>query len=561
MSSMLNKGDKLAVILSRRGVTGWSRFKTHNFSLLSTSGASSLLFRQPQLSSPSPFSLPKRRSSFKKGVFQEEFYEVENEELECDAPSELSFPTNTSLLLAQREDQTTTVQEKRTVALRRKEKGNEHNDEQFAFEIADLPTKLQTSGLHVSSLTDPKLRVVEQRVIQPTNRLVGRTVSVRRNEKESIVGTLVGALQDGTLLIQHQNEDKVSLCKNPESITVEDVSDVPNMTFSASPVLRGNALTSQEGPHDINLLYPTTGFNWSAAYTVLLLSENEARLSGSCNISNSTGKSFQGAAVTLLSEETAIAEFASKYTHCTSSWAKFKGHAERFSHQRPIAYIVPRPLSLPDGQTTQVPLLNASRYAKPLLRRQHFPEEQTPIQKVIKLQTNISSSSSSSPASLPFGVVSILQQNAAMPPLSSASDIYLPLHEPYPHIVGRREQLHFELDDEDEDCNRLTEKISIKLTNKSMAKEEEVVVEEAMYRWNKFRVENMSHPPAVRGDEENPTFVWKIKVKPASTEELVYTVTYVGLPAKANSYANSSISKKVVRKGRSILWALFVLFV
>lgn len=222
--------------------------------------------------------------------------------------------------------------------------------------LGELPSQLIPSSVHLEGL-EGELEILEQEFsYEPLSksalleRFIGKEIEVR-DGGSLYRGTLLG-LDGGAIL-----EDRagyVQIIKDPDGYTLPALPE-----FATEPTLLWLISGEFPGEQRVSLSYLTHGLSWETSYTAVL-DEEEMALRSWVTIANSSGLSYEDAALRLVAGEPhRVATREAGYAKAMMAEAAPPGFVEEAAFEYHL-YTLPRPATIADGQSKQLSFISAS---------------------------------------------------------------------------------------------------------------------------------------------------------------------------------------------------------
>jgi hypothetical protein len=412
--------------------------------------------------------------------------------------------------------------------------------------ITGIASTVDPATVQLRSITDPGgVTVSEQRFVPGATtpdeilaRHVGDPVTVV-TPKGDVAGVL-RSLDPQTLVLEVGTGDQRRLQMMRRDGYVLDIKLPPGKPVD-KPSLVWRLATKKPGKHTVEVTYRADGLVWSADY--LAIFDEAARtidFSAWATLRNSTGTSFDGAELTLVSGGNALpAAMINPYLPYAN--------APRQTTP-PVRFTVPTPIHVGNGESVQVELM-APRIgvkARPVVTYEAVPTaeqlalsyQQYPANDCTMLAQTAAGTGRAEVAvevdipggkQLPEGRVRVFKRSAKTPDrLEVLGEDQLRANN---SVARVRLAAHTELTGErkttctvDERARTLTEKVEVKVENKGK-QPLEAVVREVMWRYSVWRID--PHDESVKGTKAGAqTQEYRINVAAGSKKSVTYTVVY-----------------------------------
>ncbi len=379
--------------------------------------------------------------------------------------------------------------------------------------IAGVASTLDPASVQIRDLTDATTTLVEQRF---TPGAATPTALIARHVGESVTaitpkGDISGVLRsvDAQAIVIEVGAGDQRRLQVLRRDYVQDLR-LPPGTDRGSLALR--LATKTLGKHQLELSYRATGMQWTADYLAVLDEAGSALdFSAWASIKNTTGASFESADVTLVD-----------------------------GGKSPARYVIAQPVKLLAGQQVQVPLVAAQRKAtaKTVVLYEAIPDLSAGFQGYANTdcaQYNANTGPGTAEIAvevevptkepLPPGRVRMFKRKGdrvevvSEEPLRSRAGAARIRLDRSTDVVGDRKAVTCT---NDEKARTLTERIEIKLENKSK-RALDVVVREFAWRWTLFRIDVEDQKSAKGGAQ---TFEYRVALPPGGKRTVGYTLVY-----------------------------------
>lgn len=395
--------------------------------------------------------------------------------------------------------------------------------------IGGVAATVDPASVQLRDRTDPATTIAEQRFVRgattPTEilqRHIGDAVTV-----VTVKGDLAGVLRsvdEATLVLEVGAGAERRLQVLRRDGYVQDVRLPPGSGVDR-PSLVWRLATKKPGRHEIELAYRADGMSWSADY-LAVLDEAGASVDFSAwaTVKNTSGATFDGAELTLVSGGP------------TSAAASVRGAPA----PAPVHYTIAAPVHLGSGQTVQVELVPAKQAAKartvvtyeampdPSLGFQAYPNTDCNQfngvgmgngRAEIAIELDVPGKEA-----LPDGRVRMFRRRGerlevvSEEPLRASPGLARMRVAPHTEIVGERKALACTYD---ERAHTITEKVEVKVENKSK-REAQIVVREFAWRWPMWRLDGED----AKSTRAGQALEYRFAVPPAGKKTLTYSLVY-----------------------------------
>lgn len=379
--------------------------------------------------------------------------------------------------------------------------------------IAGVASTLDPASVQIRDLTDATTTLVEQRF---TPGATTPTALIARHVGESVTaitpkGDVSGVLRsvDAQAIVIEVGAGEQRRLQVLRRDYVQDLR-LPPGTDRGSLALR--LATKTPGKHQLELSYRATGMQWTADYLAVLDEAGTSLdFSAWASIKNTTGASFESADVTLVD-----------------------------GGKSPARYVIAQPVKLLAGQQVQVPLVAAQRKAtaKTVVLYEAIPDLSAGFQGYANTdcaQYNANTGPGTAEIAvevdvptkepLPPGRVRMFKRKGdrvevvSEEPLRSRAGAARIRLDRSTDVVGDRKAVTCT---NDEKARTLTERIEVKLENKSK-RALDVVVREFAWRWTLFHIDAEDQKSAKGGAQ---TFEYRVALPPGGKRTVGYTLVY-----------------------------------
>ncbi len=409
--------------------------------------------------------------------------------------------------------------------------------------ITGIASTLDPATVQLRSLTDPSgLTVREQRFVPGAStpdellaRHVGDSITIV-TPKGEIAGVLRSA-DAQTLVLEIGSGDQRRLQMLRRDSYVQDIR-LPAGTQADKPSLVWRLATKKPGKHDVEVTYRAEGLSWSADYLAVYdESKQTIDFSAWATLRNATGTSFDGAEVTLVSGGNALASVA------VNPYTAYGGLPVRQSAP-PSRFTLPVPIHVGSGESVQVELIapRIGMKARSVVTYEAVQDlsinyQQYPASDCSMLtQTGPAAGRAEVAIELALGGVALpdgrmrMFKRAAKSPdrldvlgedqLRAGAGVARVRLAKHNELVGERKTTCTI----DERARTLTEKVEVKLENKSKQRVD-AVVREFMWRYPVWRIEPADETiKGTRGGAQ--TREYRLAVPAGGKKSLTYTVVY-----------------------------------
>lgn len=395
--------------------------------------------------------------------------------------------------------------------------------------IVGVAATVDPASVQLRDRTEPSTTIAEQRFVRgaitPTEilqRHIGDPVTVV-TAKGEIAGVLRSA-DEATLVLELGTGDQRRLQVMRRDY-VQDVRLPPGSGVDR-PTLVWRLAAKKAGKHDIEIAYRADGMTWSADYLAVLdEAGTSVDFSAWATVKNTTGATFDGVELTLVGGAP------------TSTAASVRGAPAPAPPRYPIA----TPVRLGSGQTVQVELVPAKQKAKarsvvtyeampdPSLGFQAYPNTDCNQfngvgmgngRAEIAIELDVPTSDP-----LPDGRVRMFRRRGERlevineEPIRASAGLARMRIAPHTEIVGERKAVSCTFD---ERTHTVTEKLEVKVENKSQ-REAQIVVREFAWRWPVWRLEREDAKSTRTGPQ---TLEYRAAVPPGGKKTFTYALVY-----------------------------------
>ncbi|TWT02416.1 DUF4139 domain-containing protein [Planomicrobium sp. CPCC 101079] len=227
-------------------------------------------------------------------------------------------------------------------------------------EISEIYFKDIAKGIAVDSVLVKGLNMLEQDYIHNSisktkllENYIGREVTVRNHDTGKDIQIILISSVDGLI---GERQDTKEVIIDPEGELI--VPSIPK-SLSAKPVLFWKVVPGKTDEH-IKVSYITQGIEWRVNY-IMEIEGTALQLTGWMEIRNDTGTDFSDAAVKLMAREVYRQTRANDFSLEPRMYENSAKHpqVEEYDFRDQPAYKLERSVTLLDGQTKQIPFLEA----------------------------------------------------------------------------------------------------------------------------------------------------------------------------------------------------------
>ncbi len=388
--------------------------------------------------------------------------------------------------------------------------------------VENVAATLDPASVRVRGISDPQLAVVEQRFVPGAatpddilGRRVGEPVTVG-TAKGEIVGIL-RAVDKDSLVVEVGTGARRQLRVLRRDGFVQDVKLAPGGP-PAKASLAVRLQTARPGNQTVEISYRTEGLAWSADYLAII--DEAAKtfdFTGWATIKNTSGTTFDGAQVTLVSSQPSNAK---------------PGAA-------PTRFTIAKPVHIGDGESVQVELLPPRLHMKSrtVVTYEAIPDVSAVYRNSPSTEcTNVPGTADKAEVALEVdvpgdpladGKVRLFARKGGQLDLVSEDSLRTAIGlarvrvTPTADLTGERKILSCTLD---ERTRTLREKVEVALENKAR-QPVEAVAREFMWRAPSWRIEPGDE--TVKGVRAAPqTQEYRFDLPAGAKKSVVYTVTY-----------------------------------
>ncbi len=396
--------------------------------------------------------------------------------------------------------------------------------------IPNVAATVDPASVQLRDLTDAATTIAEQRFVRgattPTEilqRHIGDPVTVVTAKGE--LGGVLRSVDEQVLVLEIGTGDQRRLQVMRRDSYVQDVR-LPVGSGVDRPSLIWRLSSKKPGKHDIQLTYRADGMTWTADY-LAVLDEGGATLDFSAwaTVTNTSGATFDNAELTLVSGGT------------TSQVASMRGSPA----PTPTRYTIATPVHIGSGQSVQVELFPTKQNAKarsvvtyeampdPSLGFQAYPNTDCNQfngvgmgngRAEVAIELDVPTKES-----LPDGRVRMFRHKAdrlevvSEEALKSSAGLARVRVAPHTEVIGERKAIACTYD---ERTHTVTEKLEVKVENKSK-KAQEIVIREFAWRWPVWRLDG-EDAKSSRGGAQ--TLEYRANVPPSGKKTVTYSVVY-----------------------------------
>lgn len=396
--------------------------------------------------------------------------------------------------------------------------------------VPNVAATVDPASVQLKDLTDASTTIAEQRFVRaattPTEilqRHIGDPVTVV-TAKSEIAGVL-RSVDEQVLVLEVGAGDQRHLQVMRRDGYVQDVR-LPAGSGVDRPSLIWRLSAKKAGKHDIELTYRADGMTWTADY-LAVLDESGATLEFSAwaTVQNTSGATFDNAELTLVSGGP-----SSQATSVRGSPAP-----------TPTRYTIATPVHLGSGQAVQVALFPTKQNAKartvvtyeampdPSLGFQAYPNTDCNQfngvgmgngRAEVAIELDVPTK-----GSLPEGRVRMFRRTAdrlevvSEESLRSSAGLARVRVAPHTEVTGERKALACTYD---ERTHTVTEKLEVRVENKSKTPQE-IVIREFAWRWPVWRLD-AEDAKSTRGGAQ--TLEYRASVPPSGKKTVTYSVIY-----------------------------------
>ncbi len=396
--------------------------------------------------------------------------------------------------------------------------------------IPGVAATVDPASVLLRDLTDPSTTIAEQRFVRgattPTEilqRHVGDPVTV-----VSAKGELAGVLRsvdEQVLVLEIGTGEQRRLQIMRRDGYVQDVR-LPAGSGVDRPSLVWRLASKKPGKHEIELTYRADGMSWTADYLAVVAEDGASvDFSAWATVKNASGATFDNAELTLVGGAP------------VSQAASVRGAPA----PSPARYTIATPVHLGSGQFVQVPLFPTKQNAKarsvvtyeampdPSLGFQAYPNTDCNQfngvgmgngRAEVAIEVDVPTT-----GPLPDGRVRMFRHKAdrleivSEEPLRSSSGLARVRVAPHTEVVGERKALACTYD---ERTHTVTEKLEVKVENKSK-KPAEIVIREFAWRWPVWRLDAEDSRSTRAGAQ---TVEYRATVPASGKKTVTYSVIY-----------------------------------
>lgn len=409
--------------------------------------------------------------------------------------------------------------------------------------ITGIASTLDPATVQLRSLTDPSgLTIREQRFVPGAStpdellaRHVGDPITIVTPKGET--SGVLRSVDAQTLVLEIGSGDQRRLQMLRRDSYVQDIR-LPAGKQVDKPSLVWRLATKKPGKHDVEVTYRADGLSWSADYLALY---DEAKqtidFSAWATVRNATGTSFDGAEVTLVSGGNALASVA------VNPYTVYGGLPVRQSAP-PSRFTLPVPIHVGSGESVQVELIAPRVGVKARsvvtyeavqdlsINYQQYPASDCSMLTQTgpgagRAEVAIELALGATP--LPDGRMRVFKRAAKSPDrldvlgedqLRAGVGVARVRLAKHGELVGERKTTC----NLDERARTLTEKVEVKLENKSKQRAD-AVVREFMWRYPVWRIDPADETiKGTRGGAQ--TREYRLAVPAGGKKSLTYTVVY-----------------------------------
>jgi hypothetical protein len=396
--------------------------------------------------------------------------------------------------------------------------------------IPGVAATVDPASVQLRDFTDPSTTIAEQRFARgattPTEilqRHIGDPVTVV-TAKGELAGVL-RSVDEQVIVLELGTGDQRRLQVMRRDGYVQDVR-LPAGSGVDRPSLVWRLASKKAGKHDIELTYRADGMTWTADY-LAVLDEGGATVDFSAwaTVKNTTGATFDNAELTLVSGGS------------SNQAASVKGAPA----PAPARYAIATPVHLGSGQSVQVELFPTKQNAKarsvvtyeampdPSLGFQAYPNTDCNQfngvgmgngRAEVAIELDVPTKES-----LPDGKVRMFRHKAdrlevvSEEPLRSSAGLARVRVAPHTEVVGERKALACTYD---ERTHTVTEKLEVKVENKSK-REAQIVIREFAWRWPVWRLDGEDAKSTRAGAQ---TLEYRATLPPSGKKTVTYSLVY-----------------------------------
>jgi hypothetical protein len=396
--------------------------------------------------------------------------------------------------------------------------------------IAGVAATIDAASVQLHDLTDPAATIAEQRFVAgastPTELLqrhVGDPITVVTSKGE-LTGVLRSA-DEQVIVIEIGTGDQRRLQILRRDGYVQDVR-LPAGAGMDKPSLVWKLASKRKGKHTVELTYRADGMVWSADYLAVLDEPGTSiAFSAWATVKNTTGATYDNAVLTLVSAGP------------TSSAAA----SNRSPAPAPTRYVIATPVHLGSGQSLQVQLVptRLAAKARSVITYEAMPDPSLGFQAYPNTDCNQFNGVGMgngraevavevdvpTKEALPEGRVRLFRKKGerleviSEEQLRSSAGLARIRVAPNSDINGERRAVSCSYD---ERRRTVTEKIEVKIENKSK-RASEIVIREFAWRWPVWRLDSEDVKSARAGTQ---TLEYRATVPPGGKKTVTYAVTY-----------------------------------
>jgi hypothetical protein len=396
--------------------------------------------------------------------------------------------------------------------------------------IPGVAATIDAASVQLRDITDPTATIAEQRFVAgastPTellHRHVGDTISVV-TPKGDLTGVLRSA-DEQVIVIEVGTGDQRRLQVLRRDGYVQDVR-LPAGAGMDKPSLVWKLASKKPGKHTVELTYRADGMVWSADYLAVLDEPGTSiAFSAWATVKNTTGGTYDNAELTLVS----------------AGLGNSAATSNRSPAPAPTRYAIATPVQLGSGQSVQVELLPTRLAAKarsvityeampdPSLGFQAYPNTDCSQfngvgmgngRAEVAVEVDVPTKEP-----LPDGRVRLFRKKAdrleviSEEQLRSSAGLARIRVAPNSDINGERRAVSCNYD---ERLRSVTEKVEVKIENRSK-RASEIVIREFAWRWPVWRLDSEDAKSARSGAQ---TLEYRATVPPGGKKTVTYAVTY-----------------------------------
>lgn len=223
--------------------------------------------------------------------------------------------------------------------------------------VDGLPATLDAEAVAVD--LGASARILAQRVLSSSEGHAlaahrGETVEIAMRNGGTLKGTLLG-IDGDSLIVRSAADSGIAYVREYDRLTFAPGSGLPGSSLQL--VVDGGS-----GATNASLTYPTSGIGWRAAYSALLIGNDNAcrlRLDALASIANRSGRDFPASTLKLIAGSPNLPQHGGPRTMAMKAGVQLNAPME-LPEQAGLgdyrSYTIDGTLDLPDASVTQVPL-------------------------------------------------------------------------------------------------------------------------------------------------------------------------------------------------------------